>query len=731
MPDAPHSAPAQTSVPEQANLLATPMAIGVAPWTVFHATVTPGYSAPDGSQSAILLCDDHSVHQHDVRQAFGPVIGGSLYSLSCYCRVGSRQWVHLVLWDHGQANSGGHAWFDLSSGTVGKSELFGNGSAHLDCRIEDVGNGWFRCELTCRVSTVATLGRYTAQIQIATHDANVAHQGDGVSGILLWSPHVGRVGTAATALQSPANLLMASNAIGKLPWDPSGTSLGEGYVSPDGDNAAVFLRENGEEAEHGVHQIVAEVLAGQPYTFSCFCKASFRGWVRLVLWDQGTTNSGASAWFDLAHGTLGTVGLFGESAADLVCWMEAVGNGWYRCIVTCVVSDVEAVRGYMAQIQVATTDGGSHYKGDGESGILVWGAQLEQRRIARPLVPTAGFAGDDAVGELTGAGPGGHWLRVLASPDVDVLTYGHNRGGLNNQKLALLGMFLTARRTGVRRIILPEFFSADPNRFSGRAVPFDQVFNAARVAEFAARYDLEVVPDTPPDDEGGWDFFNAASTYISHNAGARNLGPDDFSLDFFRAMEPRITQSGLARRLSETVFAERGIQVALQLRVEIDWVRYTSASLVPSLSEIEEPELSFVTIIRKTQEGLKASEAGVFVTCDEAYLPFGKSIIRDVIKQELGINLVFKSDLLTTDERRQLSRLEMTILDFEMAVSAPFYVGQSRSTFSNLVALERYARSRSPVNNHYIYNLKGRGLGRRTDNGAYAVAEMVIARRKS
>lgn len=712
------------------NLLASPLAVGVPPWTLFHASVTPGYGAPDGSQSAVLVWEDMSLHQHDVRQQFGPVIGGAVYSLSCHCRAGSRQWVHLVLWDHGLANSGGHAWFDLGSGKIGSSNLFGNGAAHLDCQMEDVGNGWYRCELSCRVSTVATLGAYTAQIQIATHDANVAHAGDGASGILVWSPQVGRVGTVATALRGQANLLARSNAIGKLPWEPSGISLGEGYASPDGDNAATFLREDGADGEHGAHQIVADVLAGQPYTLSCFCKASFRGWVRLVLWDQGTSNSGASAWFDLAHGTLGTAGLFGDNAADLVCWMEPVGNGWYRCMLTCVVSDVAAVRGYMAQIQVASTDGVSHYQGDGESGILVWGAQLEQRRTARPLVPTGDHASDEPIPELSGTGPGGHWLRALPTPDVDVLTYGHNRGGLNNQKLALFGMFLTARRTGVRRIVLPEFFAADPNRFSGRAVPFDQVFDPDRLRDFAARYDMEILPDTPPDDEGGWEYFNLASTYLSHNMAARNLGADDFCCDFLRAMEPRIMQSGLAGRLRDDVFSDRGVQVTLQLRVEIDWVRYTSASLVPSHSAIEEPELSFVTIIRKTREGLPVSEGGIFVTCDEAYLPFGKPVIRDVIKKELGVELIFKSDLLTTNERRGLSRLDLSLLDFEMAVAAPFYVGQSRSTFSNLVALERYARSRAPVTSHYIYNVKGRGLGLRTDNGAYVVPDFVTARRK-
>lgn len=718
------------AAPEAPNLLKSAEAIGTAPWVAFNTIVTAGYAAPDGSQAAVLVYENQEVHQHDVHQVFGPAIGGAVYSLSCFCKAGSRKWVRLVLWDHGTANSGGQAWFDLARGPVGTSQLFGNGAAHLDTSMVACGDGWYRCELSCRLSRVSATGTYTAQIQIASHDANVAHTGDGSSGILLWAPHVGRVGTVAIAQRTQANLISYSNAIGKLPWEPQGTSIGEGYASPDGDFAATLLREDAENGEHDVRQIVADVMPGQSYTFSCFCKASARNWVRLVIWDHGASNSGASAWFDLARGILGTASLFGETTSDLVCWMEGVGNGWYRCVMTCVVSDSEAARGYLAQIQIAPTDRVSHYAGDGGSGILVWGAQLEQRRTARPLLPTDDVVADSAVAVLPTAGTNPHWLRRTADTHHEILSYGHNRGGLNNQKMALLGMFLTARRTGVRRVILPEFFSTDPNRFSGRALPFDSVFDMSRLRDFAAGYGIEIVPDAPVDEEGGWDYFNIASRYLSHNMSARNLGPDDFACDFLRAMEPRIGQSDLARRIRGQVFSDRGVQVVLQLRVEIDWVRYASTSLVPTYSAIEEVELSFASIIRKTREGLPASETGIYITSDEAYLPFGKTVIADVTRKDLGIDLIFKSDLLTSDEQRALTRLEMSLLDFEMAVSAPFYVGQSRSTFSNLVGLERFARRRSPISNHYIYNIKGPALGQRTDNGAYGVPEVVIARPK-
>lgn len=72
--------------------------------------------------------------------------------------------------------------------------------------------------------------------------------------------------------------------------------------------------------------------------------------------------------------------------------------------------------------------------------------------------------------------------------------------------------------------------------------------------------------------------------------------------------------------------------------------------------------------------------------------------------------------------------LDLSLLDFEMAVRAPYFVGLSRSTFSDLAGFERVCRTRRNLENHYIYNVPGDGLGRRMDNGSQVLPKRVLSR---
>ena len=81
--------------------------------------------------------------------------------------------------------------------------------------------------------------------------------------------------------------------------------------------------------------------------------------------------------------------------------------------------------------------------------------------------------------------------------------------------------------------------------------------------------------------------------------------------------------------------------------------------------------------------------------------------------------------MLAEPELAALSTLETSILDFEVALQAPIFVGLSRSTFSNMVSFEALCRTRKPAPHHYIYNFPGDQLGRRCDNGGRLVPHEV------
>jgi len=280
------------------------------------------------------------------------------------------------------------------------------------------------------------------------------------------------------------------------------------------------------------------------------------------------------------------------------------------------------------------------------------------------------------------------------TPLTNTLGYSVVQGGLNNQKLALY-----------------------------------QALRSAPPRDFAARHDIEILDSTPGGaTESDWDYFHYGNNDIPRAALLSELGPDSFACDFFRALVPAPRLSDLAAHLAATTFGQRSIRLALQLRVERDWEYHAAVRLPPTVTDsAEQNGLSFREIIAKVATTLPAEAASIYVICDEAALPVSKHDIRLAIQREFGIDLVWKSDLLDVAELDGLSLLDRSILDFEMAVAADVFVGLSRSTFSNMAALEKYARTRAPVDRHYLYNLSGPDLCLRRDNGAFQIPALAVA----
>ena len=312
-------------------------------------------------------------------------------------------------------------------------------------------------------------------------------------------------------------------------------------------------------------------------------------------------------------------------------------------------------------------------------------------------------------------------------PD-STLGYSYNQGGLNNQKLALYGLFFKAFRDGPRRIILPDLLLFDQVSFNHLPVPLDHVLQPAPLREFAARHEIEVL-DSPPrgGKEAGWDYFHYGNNDIPRAALLSELGVDSFACDFFRALVPSPRISDLSHRLTDAAFGQQSIRLAVQLRIERDWAPHTNTRLRPNVGETEENDLSFKDILAKVANTLPADASRIYAICDEAALPVPKEEIRQAVQREFSIELVWKSDLLDEAELNGLSLLDRSILDFEMAIAAELFVGLTRSTFSNMVVLEKYARTRAPVERHYIYNVIGPHLALRRDNGAFSVPAVAAA----
>ena len=158
------------------------------------------------------------------------------------------------------------------------------------------------------------------------------------------------------------------------------TASGASYA-PDGSNTAMKITETTTQAQtHSIAQTSTNALqyvAGEAYTFSVYAKPAENSWILLDFTIYNVANQ--RCWFNLADGSSGTV------HSDCTTSSSFVGNGWYRLMVTCTPASAGS---WAPQIITATSNNARHYAGTVGNGCYIWGAQVEQKGIATPLLQT-------------------------------------------------------------------------------------------------------------------------------------------------------------------------------------------------------------------------------------------------------------------------------------------------------------------------------------------------------
>jgi hypothetical protein len=127
--------------------------------------------SPSGYQDADKLVPDTSNSSHSVYRSVQPIAGG-IYSV--FAKADGYDWILLTSHSSSAPTSRG-AFFNVSDGTIG------NTAAGVNAKIEDYGNGWYRCSISegSSPSSIWTV--------IATNADNVlSFEGNGTDGVLIW-----------------------------------------------------------------------------------------------------------------------------------------------------------------------------------------------------------------------------------------------------------------------------------------------------------------------------------------------------------------------------------------------------------------------------------------------------------------------------------------------------------------------------------------------------------------
>lgn len=184
-------------------------------------------------------------------------------------------------------------------------------------------------------------------------------------------------------------------------WYLSGASLASVSVAnPRGTATSVAIVEDNSTGLHYAFAIGLSIITtGVVYTTSVYAKPNGRNFLEV---QTSSTMGSVIAYFNLQTGAASNL------SAGVSAKATPAGNGWFRCSVTCAATSTGTGQVYFITATAAGTDS---YLGDGASGVLVFGAQVEVSDFATSYIPTTTTAEtrNADIASITGTNFSGFW----------------------------------------------------------------------------------------------------------------------------------------------------------------------------------------------------------------------------------------------------------------------------------------------------------------------------------
>lgn len=186
--------------------------------------------------------------------------------------------------------------------------------------------------------------------------------------------------------ESRANLVQRSEEFNDAYWSKAELSVDtNAATAPDGSTTADKIIPSTNNTTKSFSRGSVFVADGTPHTWSIYVKAD--GY-RYVVFGEGTIADN-SLTFDAQDGVYTQNGAAPFYTSLLT--PENMGNGWYRIGYTTDLAST-FYDNFTFFVTNSPTGSADTFVGDGVSGVLIWGAQIEAGDSASPYIPTTSSA---------------------------------------------------------------------------------------------------------------------------------------------------------------------------------------------------------------------------------------------------------------------------------------------------------------------------------------------------
>jgi hypothetical protein len=231
--------------PQRTNLLHYSEQFDNAAWSKqTGVTILPNHAiSPDGYQNADLFFSTTGTNKRFFQT--DTISSGASFTSSIFAKASGKDFIFFVDID----NSQNVVWFNLSNGTFSTPAI---GTA----KIEDYGNGWYRCSLTTTSS--GTTGFAFYGVSNASESTTFTENGN--DGVLFWgaqleagsyvSSYIPTLGSSVTRLADAALKETISSLLGSegtiyfetTYYPETNTGGGERFVYLQGSSGTTFIR---------------------------------------------------------------------------------------------------------------------------------------------------------------------------------------------------------------------------------------------------------------------------------------------------------------------------------------------------------------------------------------------------------------------------------------------------------------------------------------------------------